>query len=138
MFEVVRAASPHERGQAARATVTLWGDGSPSREFLYVRDCARGIIEATKQYEGAAPVNLGTGSEITMRELAELIRKLTGSNAEIKWDTSMPNGQPRRSLDTSRAQEAFNWQAETSLEEGLRKTIAWWQGEVARTASPRS
>jgi len=107
----------------------LWGDGSPSREFLYVRDCARAIIEATKHYEGAAPVNLGSGREVTMRELAGLIRKLTGSNAEIKWDTNMPGGQPRRSLDTSRAQEAFGWQAETELEDGLRQTIAWWQAQ---------
>lgn len=129
--EVARAASPRERGQAARATVTLWGDGTPSREFLYVRDCAKGIIEATRSYEGAAAVNLGSGREITMKDLAELIRGLTGGNAQIEWDASMPNGQPRRCLDTSRAQEAFGWHAETRLEDGLKQTIAWWQAQRA-------
>ncbi|MCG3182106.1 MAG: GDP-L-fucose synthase [Planctomycetes bacterium] len=123
---------------AAKEKVTLWGDGSPSREFLYVRDCARGIIEATRKFEGAAPVNLGSGREVTMKDLATMIRDLTGSKATIEWDTSMPNGQPRRCLDTSRAREAFGWQAETELEDGLKQTIAWWQSEVARAASPRS
>ena len=115
----------------AESSVTLWGDGSPSREFLYVRDCARGIIEATRKYEGASPVNLGSGREITMRDLAELTRKLTGSSAKIEWDAGMPNGQPRRCLDTSRAQEAFDWHAETKLEDGLKTTIAWWQSQIA-------
>lgn len=115
--------------QDSGATVTLWGDGSPSREFLYVRDCAKGIVEATKKYEGAAPVNMGAARETTMKELAKLIRDMTGSAAEIEWDTSMPNGQPRRCLDTSRAQEAFGWQAQTRLEDGLRKTIQWWQAQ---------
>lgn len=123
---------------AAKEKVTLWGDGSPSREFLYVRDCARGIIEATRKFDGAAPVNLGSGREVTMKDLAVMIRDLTGSKAEIEWDSSMPNGQPRRCLDTSRAREAFGWQAETELEDGLKQTIAWWQSEVARAASPRS
>ncbi len=114
---------------AAKEKVTLWGDGSPSREFLYVRDCAKGIIEATRKFEGAAPVNLGSGREVTMKDLATMIRDLTGSQAEIEWDTSMPNGQPRRYLDTSRAREAFGWQAETELEDGLKQTIAWWQAQ---------
>ncbi|MCB9935767.1 MAG: GDP-L-fucose synthase [Planctomycetes bacterium] len=114
---------------AAKEKVTLWGDGSPSREFLYVRDCARGIIEATRKFEGAAPVNLGSGREVTMKDLAVMIRDLTGSKAEIEWDSSMPNGQPRRCLDTSRAREAFGWQAETELEDGLKQTIAWWQAQ---------
>ena len=114
---------------AAKDKVTLWGDGSPSREFLYVRDCARGIVEATRSYEGAAPVNLGSGREITMRELADLICKLTGSKSEVEWNTAMPNGQPRRCLDTSRAQEAFGWHAETDFEDGLKQTIAWWQSQ---------
>lgn len=113
----------------ADGKVTLWGDGSPTREFLYVRDCAMGIIAATKQYEGAAPVNLGSGREISMRSLAELIRDLTGDTAEIEWDTSMPNGQPRRCLDVSRAEESFGWRAETKFKDGLRKTIAWWQAQ---------
>jgi len=114
---------------AAKEKVTLWGDGSPSREFLYVRDCARGIIEATRKFEGAAPVNLGSGREVTMKDLATMIRDLTGSKAEIEWDSSMPNGQPRRCLDTSRASEAFGWQAETELDDGLKQTIAWWQAQ---------
>ena len=113
----------------ADGKVTLWGDGSPTREFLYVRDCAAGIVAATKQYEGAAPVNLGAGREISMHDLAELIRDMTGSKAEVEWDTSMPNGQPRRSLDTSRAEEAFGWRAETKFEDGLRRTIQWWQAQ---------
>ena len=121
--------APDDSRQGACATVTLWGDGTPTREFLYVRDCARGIIAAAKQYEGAAHVNLGSGREISMRDLAELIRELTGSSAKVEWDTSMPNGQPRRCLDTSRAQEAFGWHAETKFEEGLRKTIQWWQAQ---------
>ena len=115
----------------ANGDVTLWGDGSPSREFLYAPDCAKGIIAATQKYEGAAPVNLGSGREITMKELATLIRDLTGSKAEIIWDASMPNGQPRRCLDTSRAQEAFGWHAETKFEDGLRQTIQWWQAQAA-------
>jgi GDP-L-fucose synthase len=116
----------------AEDKVTLWGDGSPTREFLYVRDCAEGIIRAAESYEGAAPVNLGSGREISMRELAELIRNLTGSKAAIEWDTGMPNGQPRRCLDTSRAELAFGWQAQTPLEEGLSRTIAWWQANRPR------
>ena len=118
----------------ASGNVTLWGDGSPSREFLYVRDCAKGIIAATERYEGAAPVNLGSGREITMRELADLIRDLTGSKAEITWNADMPNGQPRRCLDTSRAELAFDWRAETKLEDGLQATIAWWQANRPRGA----
>ena len=117
----------------AEGKVTLWGDGSPSREFLYALDCAQGIVAATQKYKGAAPVNLGSGREITMKELAELIREITGSKAEIVWDTGMPNGQPRRCLDTSRAQEAFGWHAETKFEDGLRQTIHWWQAQSAET-----
>lgn len=124
--------APSSGRQGARNTVTLWGDGTPTREFLYVRDCAQGIVEATKRYEGAAPVNLGSGHEISMKDLAEKIRDMTGSKAGIEWDTSMPNGQPRRCLDTSRAAEAFGWRAETRLDEGLRMTIQWWQAQAAR------
>jgi GDP-L-fucose synthase len=113
-------------------SVTLWGDGSPTREFLYVRDCAEGIIRATESYEGAAPVNLGSGQEISMRELAELIQNLTGSQAKIQWDNNKPNGQPRRSLDTSRAELAFAWQAKTPLKAGLQQTIQWWQANRPR------
>ena len=112
-----------ERGDA---TVTLWGDGTPTREFLYVEDAAEGIIAAAERYEGADPVNLGSGEEISMKSLAETVRTLTGFPGEIVWDTSQPNGQPRRKLDTSRALERFGWKATTPLAEGLRKTLDWY------------
>lgn len=108
------------------ATVTLWGDGTPTREFLYVEDAAEGIIAAAERYEGADPVNLGSGEEISMKTLAETVRTLTGFPGEIVWDTSQPNGQPRRKLDTSRALERFGWKATTPLAEGLRKTLDWY------------
>lgn len=108
------------------ATVTLWGDGSPTREFLYVEDAAEGIIAAAERYEGADPVNLGSGEEISMKTLAETVRTLTGFPGEIVWDTAQPNGQPRRKLDTSRALERFGWKATTPLAEGLRKTLDWY------------
>lgn len=112
-----------ERGDA---TVTLWGDGSPTREFLYVEDAADGIVAAAERYEDADPVNLGSGAEISMRELAEQVKELTGFEGEIRWDASQPNGQPRRRLDTTRALERFGWRATTSLDVGLRKTLDWF------------
>jgi len=114
--------------------IVLWGDGSPTREFLYVDDAAEGLLLAAERYDGAEPVNLGTGSEISIRELAEVIAELTGFEGEIVWDTSMPNGQPRRSLDTSRARELFGFEARTSLRDGLEQTIAWYR-EAAPKAS---
>jgi GDP-L-fucose synthase len=107
--------------------VMLWGDGSPTREFLYVDDAVEGLLLAGERYDGAEPVNLGTGTEISIRELAELIAELTGFEGEIVWDTSMPNGQPRRSLDTSRARELFGFEARTPLREGLERTISWYR-----------
>src|SRR5205807_165013 len=107
--------------------VVLWGDGSPTREFLYVDDAADGLALAAERYDGPEPVNLGTGSEISIRELAELIAELTGFAGEIVWDTTMPNGQPRRSLDTSRARELFGFDAKTPLREGLARTISWYR-----------
>ncbi|HJQ75085.1 MAG TPA: GDP-L-fucose synthase [Gaiellaceae bacterium] len=107
--------------------VVLWGDGSPTREFLYVDDVVEGLLLASQRYDGAEPVNLGTGTEISIRELAELIAELTGFEGEIVWDTDMPNGQPRRSLDTSRARELFGFEARTPLREGLERTIAWYR-----------
>jgi GDP-L-fucose synthase len=107
--------------------VVLWGDGSPTREFLYVDDAAEGLLVAAKRYDGAEPVNLGTGAEISIRDLAELVAELTGFEGEIVWDTSMPNGQPRRSLDTARARELFGFEARTPLREGLERTIAWYR-----------
>jgi GDP-L-fucose synthase len=106
--------------------VVLWGDGSPTREFLYVDDCAEAILLAAERYDGPDPVNIGTGSEISIRELAELIAELTGYEGGLVWDTSKPNGQPRRRLDTSRAEHLFGFRARTSLREGLERTVAWY------------
>jgi GDP-L-fucose synthase len=117
----------------ADGEVTLWGDGSPTREFLYVEDCAEGLLLAAQRYDDPEPVNLGTGVETSIRELAETIADLTGFEGEIVWDTSMPNGQPRRNLDATRARERFGFQARTSLRDGLEKTIAWY-----RSSSPVS
>jgi GDP-L-fucose synthase len=111
----------------AEGEVVLWGDGSPTREFLYVEDCADGLVRAAELYEGSEPVNLGTGVETSIRELAETIAELTGFTGEIHWDTSMPNGQPRRSLDASKAEELFGFRAETPLRDGLERTIAWYR-----------
>ena len=112
--------------------VVLWGDGSPTREFFYVEDCVEGLLLAAERYDGSEPVNLGTGEEISIRELAELIAELSGFEGEIVWDTSMPNGQPRRQLDVSRAKELFGFEAKTSLRDGLKRTIAWYRASVAQ------
>ena len=114
--------------------VVLWGDGSPTREWLYVDDCAEALVLAADRYDGAEPVNVGTGQEISIRELAELIAELTGFEGAITWDTSMPNGQPRRSLDTSRARELFGFEARTPLREGLERTVAWYRSTVGIAA----
>ncbi len=107
--------------------VTLWGDGSPTREFLYVGDAADAILAATEFYTGDEPVNLGSGQEISILELARLVAHLTGFDGKLVWDTSRPNGQPRRALDTSRALQYFGWQASVPFEEGLRQTIDWYR-----------
>jgi len=106
--------------------IEVWGTGSASREFLYVDDAAEGIVLAAERYDGAEPVNLGVGQEITIRELVTLIARLTGFEGEIRWDASKPDGQPRRALDTSRARERFGFVAGTSFEDGLRRTIEWY------------
>lgn len=103
--------------------IVCWGDGSPTREFLYVEDAAEGILLATEKYNKGEPVNLGTGREISIRKLVELIVAYTGFEGKISWDTTKPNGQPRRCLDTSKAEREFGFRAKTGLEEGLRKTI---------------
>jgi GDP-L-fucose synthase len=106
--------------------IKAWGSGSASREFLYVDDAAEGIVLAAERYEGAEPVNLGVGAEITVRELLRLIAERTGFQGEIRWDTSKPDGQPRRALDTTRALERFGFTPKTSFEEGLDRTISWY------------
>jgi nucleoside-diphosphate-sugar epimerase len=107
--------------------VEVWGTGTPSREFLFVEDAARAIVAAVERYDDANPVNIGTGREITIRDLAELIGKITGYQGTIEWDSSKPDGQPRRCLDTSRAKTLFGFEAEVDLEEGLRRTVDWWE-----------
>jgi GDP-L-fucose synthase len=107
--------------------VVLWGDGSPTREFLYLDDCAEGLLLAADRYDAPEPVNLGTGVETSIKELAELIAELTGFEGDLVWDTSMPNGQPRRHLDASRAERLFGFRAQTSLRDGLARTIAWYR-----------
>uniref|UniRef100_A0A7C4L3G0 GDP-L-fucose synthase n=1 Tax=Bellilinea caldifistulae TaxID=360411 RepID=A0A7C4L3G0_9CHLR len=116
-----------EAQESGQETVEVWGDGSPTREFLYVEDAAEGILLATERYNGADPVNLGSGFEISIRDLAELIRRLTGFEGKLVWDTSKPNGQPRRALDISRAERYFGFRAKTDFEEGLRRTIEWYR-----------
>lgn len=112
-----------ERGE----DVELWGDGTPSREFLFVDECARGLLLATERYDGADPVNLGAGFEITIRDLADTIAKATGFEGSISWDTNKPGGQPRRKLDTSRALEAFGFEASVGFEEGIARTVKWFR-----------
>jgi len=107
--------------------VEVWGTGKPSREFLYVEDAARGIALATERYDGDEPVNLGAGFEITIRELTEKIAALTGFTGRIRWDTSKPDGQPRRRLDTTRAKAYFGFEARMDFDEGLKRTIDWWR-----------
>jgi GDP-L-fucose synthase len=119
----------------ADGDVVLWGDGSPTREFLFVEDCVEGLVLAGDRYDGAEPVNLGTGEEISIRALAELVAELTDFTGEIVWDTSMPNGQPRRKLDTSRAEELFGFRARTSLREGLARTVAWYREQAPQYAA---
>ena len=111
--------------------VVLWGDGTPTREFLYVEDAARGIVAAAERYDGSEPVNLGSGMEIRVADLAGLIAKHVGYTGPIEWDASKPNGQPRRRLDVSRAERYFGWHAEVDFDEGIERTVRWW--EEART-----
>jgi GDP-L-fucose synthase len=110
--------------------LVVWGDGSATREFLYVDDAAEGIVAAMERYDGAAPVNLGSGEEIPIRELVVMIAELSGFRGRIVWDTTKPNGQPRRKLDTTRAERELGWHAGTSLRDGLRRTIAWYESSA--------
>lgn len=117
--------------------VVVWGDGSPTREFLYASDAAEGILLAAERYDGDEPVNLGSGREIRIRDLAETIARLTGFQGKIVWDSSKPNGQPRRALDISRAEALFGFRARVPFEEGLKQTIQWYleQRERQRSAA---
>jgi GDP-L-fucose synthase len=121
-----------DAGGDPSAAIELWGDGTPTREFLYVDDCARAIVLALERYDEGDPVNLGTGEEIAIRDLAARIGAATGFRGEIRWDRSRPNGQPRRRLDVSRARERFGFEAEVSFDEGLRETVRWYR--AARVA----
>jgi GDP-L-fucose synthase len=123
---------------AGEDEVALWGDGSPTREFLYVEDCVDGLVLAAERYDGPEPVNLGAGKEISIRELAELVADVVGFQGKIVWDTSMPNGQPRRSVDASRARELFGFEARTSLRDGLERTVAWYREHAGAVASAQA
>jgi GDP-L-fucose synthase len=116
-----------EAVESGASEVVVWGDGYATREFLYVEDCAKAIVLAAQHYDNGAPVNVGTGCEITIRELAAIIATLTGFRGKIVWDTTKPSGQPRRSVDTSRAERDFYFRASTDLETGLKRTIEWYR-----------
>lgn len=115
--------------------VVVWGDGSPTREFLFASDAAEGIVLGADRYNGEEPVNLGSGEEISIKELVETIVKLTGYEGRLVWDASKPNGQPRRGLDTSRATELFGFTAQTKLAQGLRETVYWYRTKTEKVAS---
>jgi len=112
--------------------IVVWGDGSPTREFLYVEDAAEAIVLATEKYDGPDPVNIGSGFEISIRDLVQLIAELTGFRATVRWDVRQPNGQPRRRLDTTRAEQAFGFRATTDFRVGLERTIAWYESARQR------
>jgi GDP-L-fucose synthase len=124
-----------EARQRGAAFIDAWGSGKVSREFLYVEDCAEGIVRAAASYNEPAPVNLGSGNEVVIKDLVEMIARLTGFEGEIRWQSDRPDGQPRRQLDTSRALEKFGFRARTSLEEGLKRTIAWYEEHATQSAA---
>lgn len=121
----------HQAQQQGEASIPVWGDGSPTREFLYSTDAARGIVMGTQYYSESEPINLGTGYEISIRHLIELICELMGYDGELVWETDKPNGQPRRCLDTQRAKEKFGFAAEMEFHQGLSKTIEWYRQQNA-------
>jgi GDP-L-fucose synthase len=123
-FDTARAQGKNE--------VVLWGDGSPTREFLYVDDAARGLLEAAERYDDADPINLGAGFEISMADLARSIAEKVGYSGAVVWDTTRPNGQPRRMLDVQRAKERFGFQAQVGFDDGLQRTIAWYREHGAQ------
>lgn len=119
-----------EAKASGAGSIEVWGDGSPTREFLYVEDAAEGILLATEKYNSPEPVNLGSGMEISIKDLVELIARLTGFEGKLIWDTSKPNGQPRRRLNVERAEREFGFKAQVSFEEGLRRTIDWYKAKI--------
>ncbi len=121
-----------EARESGAREVVLWGDGTPTREFLYVEDAAEGILAAAERYASPEPVNLGSGEEIGIRDLARVIAQEAGYQGAIVWDKTKPNGQPRRRLDTSRAADQFGWRARTSFADGLRKSVAWFRENKTR------
>jgi GDP-L-fucose synthase len=130
-----------EARDAGASEIVLWGDGSPTREFLYVDDAAAGVVAAAERYQGPDPVNIGSGQEISIRDLADRIASLTGFRGRVTWDASKPNGQPRRCLDVSRAQREFGFRASTKLEDGLKRTIDWYEAQrptLVRAADPET
>ncbi len=122
--------------EAGAAEIVVWGDGTPTREFLYVEDAAEGIVLAAERYDNPEPLNLGSAFEISIRDLVYLIAEVTRFSGRIRWDTSQPNGQPRRKLDTSRAHQAFGFRARTDFREGLRRTVEWY--ESSRAVNPHA
>ena len=126
----------YRSGNSDEKEVVVWGTGKASREFLFVEDAAEGIIAATEKYNKPAPVNLGSGREISIKELVDLIAKITKFEGRITWDASRPDGQPRRCLDTTRAKVEFDFEAKTHLEEGLSKTINWYTNEKSHFKRP--
>jgi len=122
-----------EAGERGVDHIEVWGDGSPTREFLYVDDAAEGIVLASERYNSSDPVNLGSGTEISIKDLAETVVRLTGFGGTIRFDGSKPNGQPRRCLDTARAAERFGFRAAVGFEEGLRETVEWYTAQRTRT-----
>ena len=121
-----------EAGAANLPSIEVWGDGSPTREFLYVEDAAEGILLATEKYNGSEPVNLGSGMEISIKDLVTLIARLTGYQGQLVWNTSKPNGQPRRRLNVERAEREFGFKARVNFEEGLRRTIEWYMAQMTK------
>jgi GDP-L-fucose synthase len=127
-----------EAKEARAPEITAWGTGSATREFLYVEDAAEAIVAAAEKYEKPEPVNLGSGEEISIRELVDVTRSLVGFDGSVRWDATKPDGQPRRFLDTSRALAEFGWRARTKFREGMQKTIAWFEQEIGCRSQTRS
>jgi GDP-L-fucose synthase len=115
-----------EAKRSGMSEVVCWGDGTPTREFLYVEDCADALVLAAERYNGGDPVNLGSGEEIAIRDLVEMVADMVGYRGRIQWDLSRPNGQPRRKLDITRAARSFGFSARTGLRDGLHRTVAWY------------